>query len=230
MYIVIAGAGMVGSEVVQELLGNKHDVVVIEQDKETCDKLYSKTGVVVIHGSASQIEIIKEAHIEKADLAVAATGNDATNLAFALLAKSYRVPQVIVRMRDPEYENAYQVAGVNAIVRVTDLMVNQMIMEIEKPKVRKITSIGAGKANIFMVSVPKGARVAGRKVHEIAESRRFPDDCNFIAIFNQEKEEFVIPRGQRAIQEGDELFLISAAKDINKAVDFLTAKKMKRTS
>jgi len=223
LYIVIAGAGMVGSQVVQELQANKHDVVVVEQDKETCDKLYSKTGVVVIHGIASQIEVLREAGIQKADLAVAATGNDATNLAFALLAKSFAVSQVVVRMRDPEYENAYQVAGVNAIVRVTDLMVSQMIMEIEKPKVRKITSIGGGKANIFMVSVPRGANVAGLKVHEIAENRRFPDDCNFIAIYNQEKEEFVIPRGQRVIQEGDDLFLISTAKDIKRAVQFLAA-------
>lgn len=230
MYIVIAGAGMVGSQVVAELQENKHDVVVIEHDKETADKLYSRTGVVVLHGNASQIEVLREAGIQKADMAVAATGHDATNLAFALLAKSYAVPQVIVRMRDPEYENAYQVAGVNAIVRVTDLMVNQMIMEIEKPKVRKITSIGSGKANIFMVTVPKGGKVVGKKVSEIAENRRFPDDCNFIAIFNEAKEEFIIPRGQRVIQEDDELFLISTARDINKAVDFLTARRVSRTS
>jgi len=224
MYIVITGGGMVGGGLVRMLLDNKHDVVLIEQNKETCDKLYAETGVVAINASATSIEALNEAGITKADVLVAATGQDADNLASAILAKSFEVPQIIVRMRDPAYKNAYIVAGVHSIVRMTDLMVSQIMMDIENPQVRRITSIGGGKADIFLVIVPEHAKVAGKSIQDIVGNRRFPSQCVFIAVYNKKTEEFSIPRGQQVINEGDELFLISTVDNIKKAVDLLIAK------
>jgi trk system potassium uptake protein TrkA len=225
MYIIIIGGGMVGGGLVRMLLDNKHDVVLIEQDKETCDRLYAETGVVSINASATSIEALNEAGISKADVLVAATGKDADNLACAILAKSFEVPQIIVRMRDPAYKNAYIVAGVHSIVRMTDLMISQMIMDIENPQVRRITSIGGGKADIFLVIVPEHAKIAGKSIKDIVGNRHFPSQCVFIAVYNRKTEEFSIPRGQQVINEGDELFLISTAENIKKAVDLLIAKK-----
>jgi trk system potassium uptake protein TrkA len=225
MYVVVAGGGMVGGGLVRSLLDNKHDVVLIERHKELCDELYAETGVVAITGSATSIQALNEAGIRKADVVVAATGSDADNLACAILAKSFDVPRVIVRMRDPAYKNAYIVAGVNSIIRVTDLMVNQMMMDIENPEVRRITTIGGGKADIFLVKVPEGAKVAGQSIKDIVGSRHFPNECTFVAVYDQKTELFSIPRGMQVINEGNELFLISAAENIKKAVDFLTAKK-----
>jgi trk system potassium uptake protein TrkA len=223
MYIVVTGGGMVGGGLVRRLLDNKHDVVLIERQKDICDKLYAETGVIAINASATSIEALSEAGIAKADVVVATTGNDSDNLACAILAKSFNVPQVIVRMRDPAYKNAYRVAGVHSIVRVTDLMVSQIMMDIEHPQVRRITTIGGGKANIFMIIVPERAKVAGKSIQDIVGNRHFPSQCVFIAVYNQQTEEFSIPRGKQVINEGDELFLISTAEDIKKAVDFLTA-------
>ena len=223
MYIVVAGGGMVGGGLVRRLLDNKHDVVLIEQHKGICDRLYAETGVIAINGGATNIEALTEAGIDKADVVVAATGSDADNLACAILAKSFDVPRIIVRMRDPAYKNAYKVAGVSSIIRVTDLMVSQMMMDIENPRVRRVTTIGGGKANIFVVIVPERAKVAGKTVKDIVENRRFPAQCVFIAVYDQKTEEFSIPRGQQVINEGNELFLISTAENITKAVDFLTA-------
>jgi trk system potassium uptake protein TrkA len=214
---------MVGGRLVRRLLEKKHDVVMIDTDRDVCNKLYADTGVIAITGKATKIDVLKEANTERADVVVVATPIDADNLACAILAKSLGVPRVIVRMRDPDYENAYRVAGVNKIVRVTDLMVNQMLMEIENPKVRRISTIGGGRANIFMVMVPKGGVVAGLTIRQIAENKAFPEQCVFIAVYAEEKGEFTIPRGEQVINEGDELFLISTAENIRKVGDFLTA-------
>ncbi|MBN1164099.1 MAG: TrkA family potassium uptake protein [Candidatus Krumholzibacteriota bacterium] len=224
MYIVIAGAGLVGSDLAVQLLEKKHDVVVIDQNKEICDTLYAETGVIAVNGPMSNIGVLREARLEKADVAVAAAGRDADNLTFAVLAKSLGVPQVIVRMKNPEYEKAFRVTGVNRIIRVTDLMVNQMIMDIEQPEVRRLTTIGGGRADVYMVDVPDGALIAGKTVREIVANPRFPDQCVIIAAYNHKTDEFVIPRGNQVIREGDELFLIAASRDIKSAAVVIGAK------
>jgi trk system potassium uptake protein TrkA len=223
MYIVVAGGGMVGGVLIRRLIENKHDVVLVDPHQEVCDKLYAETGVVAVNGSAASIEALKETGIEKADVVVAATGSDADNLACAILAKSFAVPRIIVRMRNPAYEKPYRLVGADTIVRVTDLMVNQMMGEIENPEVRRITTIGGGRADIFVVIVPKGAKVAGKNVEDITSSDQFPSQCVFVALYNQEREEFSIPRGKQVVNEGDELFLISTAENIKKITDFLIA-------
>ena len=222
MYVIVAGAGLVGGELSRKLAEAKHDVVVIDERREICDQLYSESGVVAIHGSCAQIGILNEAGIEKADTVVAATGSDADNLVCAMLAKSLGVSRIIVRMRNPAYESAYRLAGVTAIVRVTDLMVNQMIMEIEQPAVRRLMTIGSGRADIYMIIIPEGAEAAGKTVATIAGAPDFPSQCVFIAVYNHGKEDFAIPRGEQVICEGDEVFLISTAEDIKQAVEFLT--------
>jgi len=221
MYIIIAGIGLVGGELARRLVENKHDVVVIDFDKAVCDQLYAEIGVVAINGNVADIETLRQAGIDKADVFVGATGSDTSNMAGAILAKSFGVPEIVMRMRNEAYEKAYKVAGATSITRVTDLMVNQMMVEIEKPEVRKVMTIGGGKADIFSVIIPKGARVAGQTVQSIAQNPEFPPQCVFIAVYNRETGEFSIPRGQQVINEKHEILLVSPAEDIRKVSDFL---------
>jgi trk system potassium uptake protein TrkA len=223
MYIVVAGGGTVGGRLVRSLLEKKHDVVLIDSDREICNKLYAETGVVAVCGKATQIDVLKEAGARKADIMVIATPYDPDNLASAILARSLGVPRIVVRMRDPDYEDAYKVAGVTKVVRTTDLMVNQMMMEIENPRVRPITAIGGGRANIFMVVVPKAAQVAGKSIREIVTMEGFPAQCIFIAVYAAERGQFSIPRGEQVIHEGDELFLIATAENIKTVDEFLAS-------
>jgi trk system potassium uptake protein TrkA len=224
VYVVIAGAGLIGGDLARQLLEKKHDVVVIDRDKDVCDALYAETGVIAVSGPMASMAVLREAKLDKADVAVAATGRDTDNLTFALLARSLGVEHIIVRMRNPDYEKAYREAGVSRIIRVTDLMVNQIIMDIEHPLVRRLTTIGGGKADVFVIDVPESAVIAGRKVREIAQNPKFPDQCVIIAAYNHKTDAFVIPRGEQVIREGDELFLISSAADIRAAVRVLTAR------
>jgi trk system potassium uptake protein TrkA len=221
MYIIIAGAGVVGGELAFKLVENKHDVVIIDRDKEVCDRLYSEIGVIAINGNGARIETLDEAGIKKADVVVAAMRDDVDNLACAILAKSVEVPQIIVRMRNPAYENAYSLVGVTSIVRVADLMINEMIMEIEQPEVRRIMRIAGGRGEIFMVVIPQDAKVAGKSVEDIVGNSKFPLQCVFIAVYCQNAEELSFPRGDHVINQGDSVFLISPTEDVKKAADFL---------
>ena len=70
MYIIIAGGGIAGSNLTKNLV-EKHDVIVIEKEQSTAEKIYSRYGAVTVLGNATKIDVLKEAGIEKCDIAIA---------------------------------------------------------------------------------------------------------------------------------------------------------------
>lgn len=221
MYIVVAGGGVVGRNLTKRLVEN-HDVVVIDLKEEVCERIYSKYGAVSICGSATNINILRDAGIEKADIAVGVMRNDADNLAFSLLAKNYNVDQIMVRMRDPEYESAYRMAGATSIAGVIDLMVEEFVLDIEQPDVRKVFSLSGGKAEISILIIPKGANCSGTSVSQVVKSEGFPSECLIAGIFDQDKDKLIIPHGNTKIKELNQIFLVGTADNISQAAKVLT--------
>jgi len=222
MYIIIAGGGQVGSELAKQMVQQKHDVIVIERDKEQCDKVYASTGAVVINGSVTSVGILKEAGIDKAEVCIAATEKDAENLAFSLLCKSYDVPRIIARLRNPDYEKSYRIAGVNSIVRVTNIMVDQIIMAMEDTKIKKISTIAKGKASIYKMILPERSKLNGKTVIEITKKRNFPKNIVFVAVSNPEDESFFIPHGDSVLSAKQELVFIAMDENLEAAIEVLT--------
>ena len=128
MYIIIAGAGLIGYQVTKELVENKHDVVIIDRESDVCESIYSETGAIAICGNATDINTLEEAGANKADALLCLMRSAADNIACSLLAKSLKIPNIIARLRNPRYEGAYKLAGVTTIVRMADLLVNQIMM------------------------------------------------------------------------------------------------------
>jgi len=159
--------------------------------------------------------------MSKAEVAVATMRADADNLAFSLLAKSFDVPRVIARMRDPRYEAAYKRAGVTTTIRIVDVFVNQLLLEIEEPHLRQVATFGAGRASIVMDSIPDNAAVADHTVSEIAADEAFPAECVITGIYRPETQTFVIPRGSARVLSGDRVFLVAEQPNLRKASRYL---------
>ncbi len=221
MFIIIAGIGVIGSQVTKKLITNKHDVVAIDIDSKVCENIYSESGAVVIHGSATDIKILQEAGADKADILLCLMRSDSDNIACSLLGRSLGIPQIVGCLRNPLYEQAYIQAGVNSIIRMPDLLLNKIIIEVEKPKIRKVIELGKGKASVYTIKIPDKAKCIGKKTKEIAENKRFFEECVFIGIYREKNDEFKITRGANIIQQDDVIFLISKNKYIKKATDYL---------
>jgi trk system potassium uptake protein TrkA len=225
VYIIIAGGGVSGRMLAENLQERKHDIVVIEKDFALCEKIYAELGVVSVKGSALDINVLKEAGIEKADIAVGTLYEDEGNLTFAILAKSFNVPKIMVRLRRPEYEKVFEVAGATSISNVTDLFIRHIMMEIENPNVRIITPLERGKAELIMVKVPENSSLAGTTINEIAKDPDFPKDSVFAGILNKKAETITIPRGNHVINEGDKVFIVCQRESFSKISDILTRTK-----
>jgi trk system potassium uptake protein TrkA len=221
MFVIIAGVDLIGKRITHLLAENKHDVVAIDKNRDVCETIYAETGAMTVHGDATDIHVLKEAGAEKADVILCLMRGEADNIACALLSKSLGIPRIIARMRDPHYEQAYTQAGVTTIMSIADLLINQIMMEIEQPKVKKIMALDGG-AEIYAVKIPKKAKSAGMQIKEITDEPKFPKECVFMGIYCEEDGNFLIPRGDYTIREGYTVFLISKPKDIKQATDIIT--------
>ncbi len=219
MYIIIAGAGVLGSSLTKKLVKN-HNVVVIDSNQEVCERIYSKLGAVSVYGNATQIHVLRDAGIDKCDVAIAAMNKDTDNLAFTVLAKSLGVEKILVRMRNPEYKSAYQLAGATNIGEVIDILSDKVITNIEEPEIRKVISLGHGEAEISIITIPEKSSCSGKTVSEIVNKDSFPDDCVIAGIFNQEQDKLIIPRGNAKLYSKNQVFLVGNRENIKKAAKF----------
>jgi trk system potassium uptake protein TrkA len=222
MHIIVAGAGVVGYQIIRMLVVKKHGVVVIDVDRDVCESVYAETGAMAIHGSATDINILEKAGAAKADAILCLIRNDGDNLATVVLAKSLGIPAIIALLRKPPYERAYESAGATAIIRMADLLLNQIIMEIEQPAVKKIMALGGGKAEVYAIKIPEKAKSIGMTVAEIAQQSKFPKECVFIGMYAEDQDDFIIPRGGHAFQEGEIVCLVSNSQNIAQVANFLT--------
>jgi trk system potassium uptake protein TrkA len=224
MRVVVAGAGFTGRRLIAKLSANRHDVVAIDLNRDICEMTSSQLGVVAICGNATEVTVLEEAEVGKADVVVALMRQSADNLAFALLAKSAGVGRIMARMRNPKYREAYKRAGVDSIIDVAGLFLGQLLLEIERPQIHKVASFGGGKGAIIEVRVPRNSHLVGKTVGELYDERRYRYPCLIAGIVRASDGTVIIPRGPEPIYAGDQVLLSGETAALRDAVDYFGIK------
>ncbi|MEB3196461.1 MAG: TrkA family potassium uptake protein [Candidatus Sericytochromatia bacterium] len=221
MYIVIAGGGLMGLSLAEALVAHRHDVLVIDPEPAVTEYAHTEIGAMVHTGSATDPRVLEAVGMRRADIAVAVMRNDALNLAFILLAKSFGVPRRLVRMREKDFEEAYRLAGATTIVSSVKPLIDQMMVNIEYPDIRSLMRFNKGNIDVFEVTVPPQADVAGLTVEAIARLPDFPPTCNFVAVENAYGT-LEIARGTTEVPGGSTAILLAMEVDLDAVIRLLT--------
>lgn len=221
MYIVIAGGGLMGLSLAEQLVSHRHDVLVIDPDPAVCEYAQVEIGTMVHCGSATSTKSLEAIGLRRADIAVGMTRNDSDNLAFILLAKSYGVPKRLVRMREKDFEQPYLLAGATMVASSVDPLVDQMMVSIEYPEIKSLMRIGKGNIDVFEVTVPPEARVVGMSVEEIVKTMALPPTCNFVAV-QTPSGAVEIARGQTIVPGGTNVIMLAMEVDLELIIRLLT--------
>jgi trk system potassium uptake protein TrkA len=108
MRIVIVGGGLVGETLAEKLSRDGHDISLIEKDAGTARALDERLDVQVLQGNGAKARVLRAAGIEEAELVVAMSNSDETNMIVGLLAASlFRVSHIVVRLRDPDHMEGF---------------------------------------------------------------------------------------------------------------------------
>ncbi|MDA1116917.1 MAG: Trk system potassium transporter TrkA [Proteobacteria bacterium] len=221
MKIVILGAGQVGSSVAESLVSEQNDITVVDVDSGRLRALQDRFDLRTVTGSASHPSVLSEAGIEDADLLIAVTQSDETNLvACKLAARMFNVPRRVARIRANAFLDNKMVLGpdgfdVDLSICPEQVLTEYIVKLVEFPEALQVLDFADGKVSLVAVRAYQGGPMVGRPVKEIRA--HIPNiDTRIVAIFRHDRA--ILPDGDTVIEAGDEVFCLAAAQDIRKVM------------
>jgi len=215
MKILIVGAGTAGKTLVNLLSSEKHDITVIEKDDVKANDLANKADCLVIKGDATEISILKDAGMEKADALVAATDDDKTNLMVCQIAKSSDVHKIISIINKPEDEELFTKLGIYLVAPMIGTAVTAIKrMLYQYGDERIIAQLGKGDVQVIEITIQKESKLIDSK----ATIRK-----GVIATIYRNGE-LIIPNKKTILKEGDVLLVAVKTKDLDRVTKLITGK------
>lgn len=131
MYLILVGAGDIGSEVVDVARQEGHEVVVVEQDQQTAEEIKSAYDVMVINGDGARRPILKEANPPEADALISTTESDAVNLMTMMMARELGIPNRLSVVHDPSHMVYFEDLDAHIMENPQQLIAKRLVEEIE---------------------------------------------------------------------------------------------------
>ncbi len=218
MKVIILGAGQVGASVAEGLVSEENDITVVDSDGARLMRLQDKLDLRAVVGNAATPSVLSQAGAEDADMIIAVTQSDQTNLVACKLAQSvFNVPTRIARLRARDFlEDATLLSPENFAVDFA-LCPEQVITDyirrlIEFPEALQVLNFAKGRVCLVAVRAYDGGTLVGRPIKEMREHLPPDMDARIAAIFRRDQP--VFPEGETTVEAGDEVFLLAATEHI----------------
>lgn len=217
MKIIILGAGQVGSSVAQNLASEANDITVVDNRAEILRDLQDRIDIRTVTGPASHPEVLTRAGAEDADMILAVTNSDETNMIACQVAYTlFHTPIKVARVRAQEYL-AYpklftqEALPVDVLISPEQLVTDYIRRLIEQPEALQVLEFAGGRVQLVAVRAVEGGPLVGQELREL--SAHMPGvEARVAAIFRSSSD--ILPQGDTVIEANDEVFFIAARKNI----------------
>ncbi len=207
MRVAIAGAGNVGRSIATELLGNGHEVLLIEREPRAM-KVDSVPEAEWLLADACELDTLVTARLQSCDVMVAATGDDKVNLVVSLLAKTeFGVDRVVAKVNHPKNEWLFNESwGVDVSVSSPRLLAAVVEEAVSVGDLVRLLTFQKGEANLVELTLAADAPLVGKLVSSVP----WPTDAALVAILREGR--VIVPTPDAALEGGDELLLVASAE------------------
>ena len=207
MRVAIAGAGNVGRSIATELLGNGHEVLLIEREPRAM-KVDSVPSAEWLLADACELDTLVTARLQTCDVMVAATGDDKVNLVVSLLAKTeFGVDRVVAKVNHPKNEWLFNESwGVDVSVSSPRLLAAVVEEAVSVGDLVRLLTFQKGEANLVELTLAGDAPLVGRLVSSVP----WPNDSALVAILREGR--VIVPTPDAALEGGDELLLVATTE------------------
>ena len=211
MQVVIVGAGQVGTSIADSL-SSDHDVVVVDIDEDIVDDIKYELDVLTLAGDGTSSDLLEDAEVPDADLVIASTDDDKTNLVTCGTAKTVGDPFTIARVKSAEYRRTWvrteEAFGVDFMV-CTDLETAENVVNIiGLPSAIDVDTFANGLVEMAVFDITENSPIAGQTV---VDADRF-DSLTFAALYRGD--DIVLPQGDTVVRSDDRAVVIGSPQSI----------------
>ncbi|GAA0354623.1 Trk system potassium transporter TrkA [Morganella psychrotolerans] len=218
MKIIILGAGQVGGTLAENLVDENNDITVVDTNPDRLRQLQDKFDLRVINGSGSHPRVLREAGAEDADMLVAVTNSDETNMIACQVAYTlFNTPNKIARIRSSEYVREAdklflpEAIPIDYLIAPEQLVIDNIYKLIQYPGALQVVNFAEGRVSIVAVKAYYGGSLVGNALSSLRE--HMPHiETRVVAIFRQDRP--IRPQGSTIIEAGDEVFFVAASEHI----------------
>jgi len=208
--IIIVGGGVVGMTLAQQLEKEQlnHRITLIESDQEKCQQLSNKLDVLTIHGSGLDPAMLIQAGIDDADMLVAVTPSDETNILCCYLASRFNVHSRVARLKSSHFSHEFfglKDLGVTDTIEPETDAINQILEYLYVPEQTEVINFRKAGIAIRGFKVSPNCSLVNRKAMEIAPLSN-NEQILLLLIYRDGKT--IIPNGESVINLGDEILLL----------------------
>lgn len=221
MKLIIVGAGRTGKHVIDSALKDQHEVYVIEKDLQKANIAASNFDCIVIHGDATNLDILKEAQASEADALIVTTSDDSVNALVVLLAKQIGIKRLVSSVNKDELLPVFAQLGIDTIENPFRLNGKYLYRAIMGPNVKEFLELGDG-LELIEIIVEKDSEVANKLVNELKSGKDFSDEILFVLL--KRNNQIIIPKGETRIFPSDIIIVLVPRKKLSEIVGKFASK------
>ena len=220
MKIIILGAGQVGATLAENLAREANDVTLVDADAGLLEELQDRLDIRTVQGYGSHPGVLRRAGADDADMLIAVTESDETNMLACQIANTlFHTPTKIARVRSAEYlkEEALFEDGalpVDLHISPEQLVTDYIRRLIEYPGALQVVDFANGLVRLVAVKAYYGGPLVGRELKELPQHLPAHVDARVAAIYRRGRP--LLPQGDTLIEAEDEVFFVAAKKHIPK--------------
>lgn len=214
MYIIIVGAGKMGSEICISLSREGHDIALIEKNSDKLEDMLDQADITGIVGNGAFYVCQKEIGVDKCDMFISVTDSDETNIIACIMAKKLGAKRVCARVRTPEYaediEFTRESFGINRIINPEREAAREIYRDLQYPGAFSIEPFLAGRINLVELAVEKHSILDGMSMPDFR--KEFP---GLLMCIIQDEDGPIIPSGENFLKSGQHFYVIGQNEDLN---------------
>lgn len=216
MKVVVVGAGKAGTQIVGSLVAEGHDVCVIDTIEEKIDHISNLYDVMCILGSGTNIQVQMDAGCKSAEVVIAVTKNDETNLLCCMCAHQLGAKYTIARIRDPinfQQSEFYRSSmGIDSCINQDFECAKQIYRLLEFPHAASVDRFSRSRVELVEYVVPENSNFVGKSLMNL----RKDTNAQVLVAATERENVAIIPRGDFEIKSGDKLSIIGESNEISR--------------
>ena len=208
MRILIVGAGIVGTNLAQELSQEGHDIAIIDEDTEKIRRISDTLDVMSVRGNACLPSVLVKAGIRNMEMVIAVTNKDEINLMVCFLAAKFKIKKRFARLRSMEFTGVDQIFPpeelfIDHVINPGEIIIDTVIKLLETPGAVNVAEFAQGRVLLREFDLPENAPLTGKSIEELSSI----SDLDLILIVALVRDgKLLIPKPEDVLQTGDRIY------------------------